>query len=184
MLIGEIDDRLVPRSKERLGHNLRNIEVVLGHLPATSIMGTVDFTAYDQFCGYLILDALVANRDRHEENWAVLRDLGGQVTLAPSYDHGNSLGFNLEDRRRTLQLAQDPGLATWAGRGLADRFEDGRNVTLVDFACHSRWATQPPVPPSCGWDGCIKSQVTSGGPSSAAYLKYQRSVVRSAYSCS
>lgn len=108
---------------------------MLAHLPATSIVGAVDFTAYDQFCGYLILDALVANRDRHEENWAVLRDLGGRVTLAPSYDHGNSLGFNLGDRRRTMQLAQDPGLATWASRGHAERFEDGRNVPLVDFAC-------------------------------------------------
>lgn len=31
------------------------------------------FAAFDQFCGYLLLDALVANRDRHEENWAFCR---------------------------------------------------------------------------------------------------------------
>lgn len=137
VLIGEIDDRLVPRARERLGHNLENIKTVLLPLPATS-MGDGPFTAYDQFCGYLILDALVANRDRHEQNWGVLRAPGGQVTLAPSYDHGNSLGFNLEDTRRTRQLARDPDLADWASNGYADRFEGGRSVTLVDFAQHAQ----------------------------------------------
>jgi hypothetical protein len=28
-------------------------------------------SAYDVFCGYLVLDALVANSDRHDHNWAV-----------------------------------------------------------------------------------------------------------------
>jgi hypothetical protein len=96
VLIGEIDDRLVPRAKERLGHSLENIRTVLFPLPAPAMVDG-PFTAYDQFCGYLILDALVANRDRHEQNWEILRSPGGQVPLAPSYDHGNSLGFNLED---------------------------------------------------------------------------------------
>lgn len=133
VLIGEIDDRLVPRAKERLGHNLENIKAVLSPLPATS-MEDGPFTAYDQFCGYLILDALVANRDRHEQNWGVLRAPGGQVSLAPSYDHGNSLGFNLEDSRRTRQLSRDPELAGWASKGFADRFEGGRSISLADFA--------------------------------------------------
>ncbi|MGK2874260.1 MAG: hypothetical protein ACSLEW_01300 [Nocardioides sp.] len=92
------------------------------------------FNAFDQFCGYLVLDALVANRDRHEENWGVLRDPAGRVTLAPSYDHGNSLGFNLQDDRRLLELNRDPQLERWASRGMADRFEASRNVTLVAFA--------------------------------------------------
>lgn len=132
VLIGAIDGRLVPRAKERLGHNLENIKTVLSPLPATSM--PTGLTAFDQFCGYLVLDALVANRDRHEENWAVLRSPTGDVTLAPSYDHGNSLGFNLEDQRRERQLERDPELLTWAGRGTADRFEGGRTLSLVEFA--------------------------------------------------
>jgi hypothetical protein len=132
VMIGEIDDRLIPRAKERFGHNLDNIYVVLSRLAAVAMPDK--FTAYDQFCGYLILDALVANRDRHEENWGVLRDPEGRVTLAPSYDHGNSLGFNLADAFRLRQLERDPDLANWASRGFADRFEGCRRVTLVDFA--------------------------------------------------
>lgn len=132
VLIGEIDTRLVPRSRERLGHNLGNIHQVLSRLPATDI-GTDGLTAFDQFCGYLLLDALVANRDRHEENWGVLRDPAGQLTLAPSFDHGNSLAFNVNDEYRRRQLDRDPTLLLWSRRGCADRFEAGREVTLVDF---------------------------------------------------
>lgn len=132
VLIGEIDDRLVPRARERLGHNLTNIRSVLAPLQAVGMPSS--FNAFDQFCGYLMLDALVANRDRHEENWGVLRDPAGRVTLAPSYDHGNSLGFNLQDDRRLMELDRDPQLNKWASRGMADRFEGGRDVTLVAFA--------------------------------------------------
>jgi len=132
VLIGEIDNRLVPRAKERLGHNLDNIRRVLAPLAAVGMSD--GFTAYDQFCGYLVLDGLVANRDRHEENWGVLRDAAGKVTLAPSYDHGNSLGFNLKDELRLREVDRDPELLTWASRAFADRFENSRKVTLVDFA--------------------------------------------------
>jgi len=132
VLIGEVDDRLVPRAKERLGHNLTNIQTVLAPLQAVAMND--DFNGFDQFCGYLVMDALVANRDRHEENWGVLRDPAGRVTLAPSYDHGNSLGFNLQDDRRILELGRDPELEKWASRGFADRFEASRDITLVEFA--------------------------------------------------
>lgn len=107
----------MPRAKERLGHNLANIQTVLA--PRQAIEMPDSFTAFDQFCGYLVMDALVANRDRHEENWGVLRDPDGLVTLAPSYDHGNSLGFNLLDNRRLLELGRDPELKRWA-RSLRD----------------------------------------------------------------
>ena len=132
VVIGEIDDRLIPRAKERLGHNLENVYQVLSPLDAVGM--PVGFTAYDQFCGYLFLDALVANRDRHEENWGVLRDAQGRVTLSPSYDHGNSLGFNLTDKFRIRELARDPHLVKWASRGIADRFEGCQEVTLIEFA--------------------------------------------------
>lgn len=146
VLVSAVDDRLVPKAKERLGHNLENIHQVLSPLPAVSMPGP-SFTGFDQFCGYLMLDALVANRDRHEENWGVLRDPTGQVTLAPSYDHGNSLGFNLKDELRLRELGCDPELARWASQGFADRFEGSRRVTLVDFARQAMRMATPVTAP-------------------------------------
>lgn len=41
-------------------------------------------SAFDQLAGYLVLDALVAGRDRHHENWAVMVSMDGGRRLAPS----------------------------------------------------------------------------------------------------
>ena len=54
-------------------------------------------TAADVFIGYLALDALVGNTDRHHENWGALRSPGGRLHLAPTFDHASSLGRNLRD---------------------------------------------------------------------------------------
>jgi hypothetical protein len=51
------------------------------------------------FLGYLMLDALVGNQDRHDENWGVVRS-SGRLYLAPTFDHASSLGRNETDARR------------------------------------------------------------------------------------
>jgi hypothetical protein len=56
----------------------------------------------NQFAGYLAFDALIANTDRHHENWAVLKRQAGSQTenrLAPSFDHASSLGREMRDNR-------------------------------------------------------------------------------------
>lgn len=62
------------------------------------------FDAWDAFAGYLVLDSLIGNTDRHEENWAVIVS-GGHPRLAPSFDHASSLGFQLSDGQRSSRLA-------------------------------------------------------------------------------
>lgn len=127
-----------PKSKDRRGHTVENIERVLrGYGPPVGFDARVGMNAFEVFAGYLVFDALVANQDRHEENWAVLRPLPGDepATLAGSYDHGSSLGFNLRDERRALVLGRG-GVLAWAERGTAQRFErvsDGQ-LSLVGLA--------------------------------------------------
>lgn len=61
-----------------------------------------------QFAGYLVLDALIGNTDRHHENWALVRRDGPQgaaYRLAPSFDHASSLGREMRDDRRASLLA-------------------------------------------------------------------------------
>ncbi len=94
-------------------------------------------TSFDVFAGYLVLDALIANQDRHEEKWAVLRPLTtqGNLALAGFYDDGSSLGFNLRDEKRVAHLANST-VEKYARKGRAQRFEqatDGR-LTLVELA--------------------------------------------------
>ena len=60
------------------------------------------------FTGYILLDALTANQDRHHENWGVVWD-GQTMRLAPSFDHGAALARNLADTNRKLRLeSPDP----------------------------------------------------------------------------
>ncbi len=67
-------------------------------------------TAVDLFGGYLLLDAWIANADRHHLNWGVLVASGDTTRrLAPTFDHGSSLAAGLTDAHRQARLdAIDP----------------------------------------------------------------------------
>jgi hypothetical protein len=56
-------------------------------------------SAIDTFIGYLLLDAWISNSDRHHENWGFIV-LKNTFYLAPTYDHGSSLGRELLDTKR------------------------------------------------------------------------------------
>ncbi len=60
-------------------------------------------TAIDVFVGYVMLDAWVANQDRHHQNWAALRD-DEQLRLAPTFDHGAALARNMPEVERHERL--------------------------------------------------------------------------------
>jgi hypothetical protein len=78
---------------------LRELALPIGWTPPPFVE-----TAVDAFIGYLSLDALVGNTDRHHENWGVLRSPNGQLHLAPTFDHASSLGRNLRDNERAERL--------------------------------------------------------------------------------
>ncbi|MDE0439873.1 MAG: HipA domain-containing protein [bacterium] len=56
-------------------------------------------STWEVFVGYLVLDALIGNTDRHAANWTVVRSESGRF-LAPTFDHASSLGFQLSDSER------------------------------------------------------------------------------------
>jgi hypothetical protein len=70
--------------------------------PPPSWMGDVPagiVSALDVFTGYVLLDAWVANQDRHHENWGLLV-VPPALHLAPTFDHGAALARNLTDDER------------------------------------------------------------------------------------
>lgn len=99
--------------------------------------------AVEGFVGYLMLDALIGNTDRHHENWALVRAPGGPnegtaLHLAPTYDHASSLGRNESDARRRARLdTRDPGFGVpaYAERALSaiyDQETDERPLVTVE----------------------------------------------------
>ncbi|WP_448062620.1 hypothetical protein [Cellulomonas hominis] len=126
----------------RPGHSLENIrDAMRGVLAPPGPPLPPELDAFDTFVGYLILDAWIGNRDRHDENWSVLvPETGdGPLRLCGSYDQAGGLGFNLTDRYRETKMVQRQGhdVLAFARRGTAWRFENytGRPTrTLVQLA--------------------------------------------------
>ncbi len=54
--------------------------------------------------GYLMLDALISNQDRHHENWGLVFMPEKGVFFAPTFDHASSLGRNETDDSRIERL--------------------------------------------------------------------------------
>ena len=71
------------------------------------------------FCGYLVLDALVGNTDRHHENWGVIgrNQPSGNLRLPPSYDHASSLGRELQDEKRLDKLNRPNAISSYVLKG-------------------------------------------------------------------
>lgn len=125
----------VVKSKARLGHRLDVIDRVLDPFgPPPGVDAGLE--AFGVFAGFCVLDALIANPDRHEQNWAVLTAPDGALFLAPSFDHGSALAYNrLDDYRERLLETGEVG--AFAARGRAQRFEAGPGgevPTLVEHA--------------------------------------------------
>jgi hypothetical protein len=94
------------------GHTVARVFAVLRdpgiQVPAAWKATAFISTASDVFLGYLMLDALIGNTDRHHENWGLISHAtsGRQARqLAPTFDHASSLGRNETDDRRAARLA-------------------------------------------------------------------------------
>jgi hypothetical protein len=90
--------------------------------------------------GYFVFDALVGNTDRHHENWGMLlkpvkvpeadkkqgEPMRFRVALAPTFDHGSSLGRELLDDRARLLLADPKGVQRYIRKATGGIFENAQ----------------------------------------------------------
>lgn len=91
--------------------------------------------ASDYLCGYLLLDAWIANTDRHHENWGVIfNSASGVARLAPTFDHASSLGRELTDEERKIRLETNDLRRTveyYANRAKSAFFGMGDNPKMI-----------------------------------------------------
>jgi hypothetical protein len=130
--------------KNHVGHTVGNVRRILEENDVRPPIGFMpsSFTAFDVFAGFLVLDAWVGNQDRHEENWAVLRSPAGELSLAPSFDHGASLGFLLSEDQRAAKAADEAAMRAYAEGGRASKIE-GRRLQLVEVAADALQQAAP-----------------------------------------
>jgi hypothetical protein len=107
-------------------------------------------TALDVFVGYVMLDAWIANQDRHHENWAAIGSPEEKaLRLAPTFDHGASLARNISDRQRKDRLeSQDSGqrVAHFASRARSAFYSSASDSrTLGTLEAFDRFAQAAPA---------------------------------------
>ena len=81
-----------------------------------------------ELAGYMVLDALIGNTDRHHENWGLrlhspVARQTRVLSVAPSFDHASSLGRELRDVRRSDLLANKQ-VEKYISKGCGGIFRD------------------------------------------------------------
>jgi hypothetical protein len=111
-LLQEIDPAYPLGSKYKVrGHTIDAVVTIVELLerppaPFRDCLPTGIDTALAVFIGYVMLDAWIANQDRHHENWGALRTPAEPdiLYLAPTYDHGASLARNVLDTEKKERM--------------------------------------------------------------------------------
>lgn len=109
-------------------HTLENFQLALR---ALSDFGHID-AILTELAGYMVLDALIGNTDRHHENWGLrlhkpVAMQGRILSAAPSFDHASSLGRELLDARRAELLANKQ-VDRYISKGRGGIFRDAQQA--------------------------------------------------------
>jgi hypothetical protein len=130
------------QSEHTLANIIRAVEKTFG-------LGEARRDAAEFLCGYLTLDALIGNTDRHHENWGLLGTQISQVNdifvisrmeVAPSFDHASSLGRELLDEERLRRLNDGTVLSyIRKGRGgIYGKASDKHGLSPLEAALRAR----------------------------------------------
>ncbi|WAC19843.1 HipA domain-containing protein [Luteolibacter sp. SL250] len=134
LMAGTIDGYDKHKERGQADHHFNNIVCALeSRFPSPETRMRVSI----RFVGYLVFDALVGNTDRHHENWGVVQKteisqnpetdrlrLSLRTRLAPTFDHGSSLGRELLDERKQMILEQATGIQRYIRKGTGGIFLD------------------------------------------------------------
>ncbi len=90
----------------------------------------------DVFIGYIMLDCLISNQDRHHENWSWIIAPSKEIFLSPTYDHASGLGCRESDDEKTERLkTKDKGrmVKHFVERAKTPFFDNkGKNLKTIE----------------------------------------------------
>ena len=136
ILAGQITGYDRDKRFKQSDHTLDNIVLAVQAV----FKGTNADSVLARLARYVVFDALIANTDRHHENWGLRLgfDVDRNVYLtavAPSFDHASSLGRELLDEKRSELLASG-GVANYVAGGRGGIFinaDDKRGANPLEL---------------------------------------------------
>lgn len=135
LMAGAIDGYDKFKHRGQADHNFDNI---VKSLERRFLVPKIRNNLSLRFVGYLMLDALVGNTDRHHENWGIVQSFTikdnheskqpsyTRTGLAPTFDHASSLGRELLDDSRLRMLSDPSALKRYIRKGTGGIFEHER----------------------------------------------------------
>jgi hypothetical protein len=119
-------------------HTWDHILTVFAHLKS---LKHLDRSAEIDMAGYVVLDALIGNVDRHHQNWGCLLQMlpegKSRLTIAPSFDHASSLGRELLPEEAARRVAEKR-VANYVEKGRGGIYRasaDKRGANPLALAC-------------------------------------------------
>lgn len=100
-----------------------NINEIIFQLENNAILSKIDH-AKERFWEVVIIDMLINNNDRNEDNWGVIKNkIDNSYTLAPIYDCGNCFYGKSSEEKIAILLADEEKLYSSATNGIT-AYED------------------------------------------------------------
>ena len=103
-----------------------------------SVINEADFikdkqSFIDGFWDIFVLDAIIGNKDRHFDNWGLVEDDSGKVSIAPVYDCGSCL-FPLYSEEKMKELYNDERELKSVSYNVASAYRfNGKRVFYYDI---------------------------------------------------
>lgn len=117
------------KQNKQSDHTLNNVLKVVESLFPSARERVVSMR---QLAGYLVLDALILNTDRHHENWGVLRTVSPDHTvayeIAPSFDHASSLARNEPPEKLARWLGESGRVERYMKRATGGIYLEGSSA--------------------------------------------------------
>ena len=111
-----------------------NLNEIIFQLKNNTALSKIS-NAKERFWDVVVIDYLINNNDRNEDNWGVIKDLKENTyKLAPIYDCGNSFYSKTDDDRISLIMSDDKRLFD-SSINCITAYEDdeGNNIHFLDL---------------------------------------------------
>jgi len=107
-----------------------NIEEILFQLNNNSILKNIP-DAIKRFWDVVVIDLLINNNDRNEDNWGVIKDKNNETyRLSPIYDNGNSFYSKTDESRIASILTDESRLISSSINGITAYDMDNNTLTF------------------------------------------------------